>query len=140
MSDLSKVHKWIKDRRGKASFCRIDARHRSTVFEWANVSREYKYEDADWIPLCRSCHKRYDHNMFTLEELKDLVRKEYELIASLIGRPNARYVKVHKRTSSIVKELLDTEVSPIIKIDKKLTSNYNISPEELKAVVTDNCL
>lgn len=28
--------------------------------EWANVSREYKRELDDWIPLCRKCHFRYD--------------------------------------------------------------------------------
>lgn len=27
---------------------------------WANVSKEYKRDLADWIRLCQKCHKAYD--------------------------------------------------------------------------------
>ncbi|MCK4782076.1 hypothetical protein KAS79_04120 [Candidatus Parcubacteria bacterium] len=53
------MHFWIIGQKGKASeykckYCLKQAR------DWANVDHTYKRILEDYIPLCRSCHSKYD--------------------------------------------------------------------------------
>lgn len=70
-NNYAKVHAWVKRRLGKASFCSNDHTHKSTQFEWANISGEYKKDLNDYKPLCPSCHRKMD---FTEEERQRLVK------------------------------------------------------------------
>lgn len=66
------VHSWIRNHYGLASKCenteckypRKDARGnlmlKAKSYQWANISREYHRDRADFIELCASCHKKFD--------------------------------------------------------------------------------
>ena len=66
------VHSWIRNHYGLATKCenplcrypRKDARGNLMIapksYQWANISREYKRDRADFIELCASCHKEFD--------------------------------------------------------------------------------
>lgn len=56
----SGLHKWVYRNFGKAIKCENDESHTSKVFEWANLSGEYKRDRSDWKMLCQSCHRRKD--------------------------------------------------------------------------------
>lgn len=56
------IHRWVSKHKGKAkdkncSFCKKQAD------DWANLDGYYKRKLDDYIPLCRSCHNKYDNNM-----------------------------------------------------------------------------
>lgn len=34
------------------------------VYQWSNISGEYKRNLADWQRLCAKCHQLYDYNVF----------------------------------------------------------------------------
>lgn len=64
------LHTWVKRQLGNPLKCkhcgvlgkakkRIDGSTRWTI-EWANKSQEYKRDILDWLPLCVSCHRKYD--------------------------------------------------------------------------------
>ena len=46
---------------GKATYCSKDQSHTSNRFEWASISREAKQDVNDYMPLCPSCHHKYDY-------------------------------------------------------------------------------
>jgi len=55
----SGMHYWVVKKRGKASehkceHCGGQAKH------WANKKHDYKRNLEDYMPLCASCHKKYD--------------------------------------------------------------------------------
>ena len=66
------LHIWLHKKLGKATKCenpnckypRKSARGiillKPTVFQWANVSKNYKRDIKDWIQLCISCHQKWD--------------------------------------------------------------------------------
>ena len=54
------LHQWLYRNFGKANKCENDESHTSKVFEWANLSGEYKRDRSDWKMLCQSCHRRKD--------------------------------------------------------------------------------
>lgn len=47
---------------GKATLCIWDEKHISSKrgYEWANVSGEYTIDIQDYLPMCVSCHRRFD--------------------------------------------------------------------------------
>ena len=53
-------HMWIHKHYGKASYCENDSSHRSSRFEWANISGTYQRERSDYKQLCRKCHIEMD--------------------------------------------------------------------------------
>ncbi len=56
------LHDWVNSVRGKASYCLfVNEGDCSKTFDWANISGEYLPEILDFMPLCRSHHKRYDY-------------------------------------------------------------------------------
>ena len=66
------VHAWMRKEFGIAIKCenkeciypRKDGRGylmlKPKVYQWANISRQYKRERSDFMQLCSSCHKNYD--------------------------------------------------------------------------------
>ena len=48
------VKRWLIDPK-KCEYC-----NSTKNLDWANKSHEYKRDLADWLRLCRSCHKKYD--------------------------------------------------------------------------------
>ena len=57
----SSVHYWIKRMRGKPNYCEQCKRSDgATLYDWSNISGEYKRDIDDWQRLCRKCHVTYD--------------------------------------------------------------------------------
>lgn len=55
------LHAWVRRKLGKPKECEFCLRtDEETNLHWANRSRTYKRDIADWISLCVSCHKTYD--------------------------------------------------------------------------------
>lgn len=54
------VHYWVERMLGKPSLCTECGTTEAPVFDWANLSGEYKRELSDWKRLCRSCHTYMD--------------------------------------------------------------------------------
>lgn len=67
------IHKWIVYWYGQASKCenlkcvypRLDSHKKLMLkpkrFEWANISKKYLRDISDWMSLCPSCHRKFDH-------------------------------------------------------------------------------
>jgi len=53
-------HRWLDRNYGKPDRCENNPEHKSKVYDWANISGEYKRDRSDYKMLCRSCHIRYD--------------------------------------------------------------------------------
>lgn len=57
------LHQWVSYHLGSPKECRNpDCKGVSTLYQWANISQEYKRDLSDWQRLCASCHKAYDIN------------------------------------------------------------------------------
>src|SRR3990167_11506100 len=57
------LHNWVKRHKNKAYYCLFAKTSYSDCsgrFEWANLSRTYKRDLSDWIPLCAKHHDAYD--------------------------------------------------------------------------------
>lgn len=54
------LHKWVERYYGKPSFCEHCLSGKKKLYDWANVSGEYKRDRDDWIRLCRGCHIKFD--------------------------------------------------------------------------------
>lgn len=66
------LHIWVKKHLGKAKKCSIDSRHYGKRYEWASISRTPKRDLLDWITLCPSCHRIYDKNKITIDQVRSL--------------------------------------------------------------------
>lgn len=61
------LHAWIRSNYGSADRCENrDCPDTSQLFEWANLSHEYRKDRADFARLCKSCHGRYDRGSLVL--------------------------------------------------------------------------
>lgn len=59
------IHQWLRYHYGKASECtNPDCKHTSPKrFEWAlRKGKRYARKVENFIPLCASCHRKYDFN------------------------------------------------------------------------------
>ena len=66
------LHKWVKRNKGNppaCQKCKEDKKRRV----WANKSGRYLKNLKDWIPLCYSCHWKYDKQSWWLDHLKGKV-------------------------------------------------------------------
>lgn len=55
------LHFWVENRLGKPSKCHhCGTTEKEKVYDWANVSGEYRKDIKDWLRLCRKCHLRMD--------------------------------------------------------------------------------
>ena len=57
------LHSWVKRKLGRPDTCEHCGRSNlgGHMIHWANKSQEYKRNLEDWLRLCASCHKQYDH-------------------------------------------------------------------------------
>lgn len=57
------VHDWVVRARGPAS--KYSCQHKCGKMgrDWANVDHRYKRNLDDFIPMCRSCHMKYDFKL-----------------------------------------------------------------------------
>jgi len=61
ISQYRSVHLWVEYHIGKPKECsHCGTTNTTVVYEWANISGEYKRKPDDWVRLCRSCHRAYD--------------------------------------------------------------------------------
>jgi hypothetical protein len=54
------LHDWVRRQRGAPERCESCGTTAGRL-EWANISREYRRDVADWMALCKPCHGRYDN-------------------------------------------------------------------------------
>lgn len=54
------LHRWVRKKFGKPNFCSLCKSGDKKIYQWANISGEYKRDITDWVGLCVSCHKRFD--------------------------------------------------------------------------------
>lgn len=60
-ASYSALHYWLYRQVGKAKYCAKNKNHKSTRYHWANISGQYKRDISDFMPLCPSCHFKYDN-------------------------------------------------------------------------------
>jgi hypothetical protein len=58
----SAIHKWVTRKLGKAICCSVNPNHKSSAFQWSNISGTYKRDLKDFRSLCLSCHQKFDKN------------------------------------------------------------------------------
>jgi len=67
---LTAFHKRVEILKGKPKKCEICGTTKKRVYDWANLTGNYK-DINDYKRMCRSCHKKYDLNRnLTEEEIK----------------------------------------------------------------------
>jgi len=88
------LHDWIRNNYGRPRKCESkDCSHKSTNYQWSNVSSRYKRERKDWKQLCVPCHKRNDYKP------TPFCRRGHELatVGFLIDSRGSRICKECKR-------------------------------------------
>lgn len=64
-----RLHNWVRKVKGRATFCWVNKEHRAKCYDWANISRKYTKEKGDFIALCRPCHRVFDEEKLTIDQL-----------------------------------------------------------------------
>lgn len=64
-------HIWVNNQYGKPGLCERCGTQEDRIYQWANISKEFKRERSDWMRLCIPCHKRFD-----------LARSDYTVVRS----------------------------------------------------------
>lgn len=59
-NEYTALHNWVRKHRGKPMLCEDCGRSDKKIYEWANVSGEYKKDLSDWKRLCKTCHHKFD--------------------------------------------------------------------------------
>lgn len=81
----SGLHTWIRNAFGTASKC-----ERCTVpakiYDWANVSGDYRRDRSDWIELCRSCHRKMDMDKEKYTRLMMISKKPKPMLEKAIAQ------------------------------------------------------
>lgn len=54
------LHDWVRKELGSPKSCEHCKSPSAKKYEWANISKKYKRDLADWIRLCSSCHRKFD--------------------------------------------------------------------------------
>ena len=55
-----RLHGWLVLTYGKANHCEECRDKHAKVYDWANISGEYKRDPSDYKQLCRKCHIKFD--------------------------------------------------------------------------------
>jgi hypothetical protein len=58
------IHMWIKSHYGRPKYCEHCKRTDRKRYEWANKYHTWKRKIGDYMRLCTSCHRKYDHSRF----------------------------------------------------------------------------
>lgn len=59
------MHHWVSNNLGKPRICVECGITTAKVYDWANISGEYRRDLSDYKRLCRSCHKKFDDHSLT---------------------------------------------------------------------------
>jgi len=54
------LHEWVYAKLGRPMECENCGSREESIYDWANISGEYKKDLSDWARLCRSCHRYFD--------------------------------------------------------------------------------
>lgn len=54
------VHRWVDKVLGRPKECENCGDTSDRVYDWANLSGDYKRDVSDWARLCRMCHSAID--------------------------------------------------------------------------------
>lgn len=94
------IHYWIRKNYGKATICEKDNSHKSSRYEWANISGEYRRDISDYMQLCPACHKKMDsertickHGHEMTEENTYIDPRGFRTCRKCRNRASARYKK-----------------------------------------------
>lgn len=55
-SQYTAIHQKIRKSLGKPKLCVKCGASGDGIYEWANISGDYRLDADDWMRLCRSCH------------------------------------------------------------------------------------
>ncbi len=55
------LHIWLARVRGRPALCEHCGTTTAKRYEWANIDHRYRRSLEDYIRLCTSCHRNYDH-------------------------------------------------------------------------------
>ena len=70
------LHNWVEKNLGKPKKCEIcGTTDPNKIYDWANISQEYKRDLSDWKRLCRSCHSKFDYSVRKPKWLKKVKEK-----------------------------------------------------------------
>lgn len=61
------IHMWIKKHWGIPDHCDMCHCLTASRYEWCNLDKKYRRVRGDWIQLCPSCHRKYDHALIREE-------------------------------------------------------------------------
>ena len=63
-------HTWLYREKGRASNHKCSFKSKDCLgrIEWANISREYKRDLDDWMPLCTKHHRQFDKGFNSIIE------------------------------------------------------------------------
>ena len=64
-NNIKDYHKWVVKQKGKANKYKCNYCDKQAS-DWANIDHKYKRTLKDYIPMCRSCHRKFDvkHNNY----------------------------------------------------------------------------
>lgn len=122
-------HKWVYSVKGKANNCYFGAKHKSSRYEWANISGKYIEDIHDWISLCPSCHRKFD---FTEETRRNLSRSHKGIIPSWLTRkvsklsPKGKILSNYSSIAQAAKEnnILHTSIANVLSGRSKTAGGY----------------
>jgi hypothetical protein len=79
------LHRRVQQTRGKASLCenRDLAKCTSDSFDWSHVHGTNPSDPANYVSLCRSCHRSYDVSRGSANPLAKLTQDQVQAIRSL---------------------------------------------------------
>lgn len=57
---MGALHNWVERKLGKPRKCEHCLSEDKDIYDWSNISQQYKRKLSDWQRLCRKCHIKYD--------------------------------------------------------------------------------
>lgn len=67
------LHTWIQRHAGRPDKCNCCGKKNrekgKSLIEWANISKQYKRDVDDYVPLCTSCHQWADYHKVSPDKL-----------------------------------------------------------------------
>lgn len=96
-NSYSAIHQSLLREYGKAPLCIFDNSHESNNYEWANVTGEYTRNLEDYLPMCQSCHRKFDwsekQRVLSAQRLKE---NRIAIRCKIAQYYNGRLVKIHE--------------------------------------------
>ena len=68
------IHRWLRQNFGPAKENKCEHCDRQAL-DWANKDHKYKRDRKDYIPLCRSCHLKYDYTQERKNKMSKSMKK-----------------------------------------------------------------